>query len=112
MRTTTHTGNGAGASPPLTNMSEAAILDRVLEPDKQAFSPDSARDILALDFSEADKDRMRQLSAKANEGTLSADEQAAMNNYERIGHLINILQSKARRSLKGRDGSHGKTRLH
>ena len=40
------------------------------------------------------------------------DEQAAMNNYERIGHLINILQSKARRSLKGRDGSHGKTRLH
>ena len=92
-------------------MSEAAILDRVLEPDKPTFSPDSILDILALDFSEADKDRMRQLSAKANEGTLSTDEQVAMNNYERIGHLINILQSKAQRSLKARDGSYGKTRL-
>jgi hypothetical protein len=82
------------------NTSEAAILSRVVEPDKPTLSPRAARDILALDFSPADKDRMRQLSAKAREGTLTPDEQAAIDNYERVGHLLNILQSKARRSLK------------
>ena len=51
---------------------------------------------------------MHQLSAKAREGTLTPEEQAAANNYERVGHLLNILQSKARRSLKGAGGADGK----
>jgi hypothetical protein len=50
---------------------------------------------------------MCQLSAKAREGILSPAEEAEMNNYERVGHLLNILQSKARRSLKGRSGGNG-----
>jgi hypothetical protein len=88
--------------------SEAAILSRVLEPDKPMLSPEAARELLALDFSPADKDRMRQLSAKAREGTLTPAEQAETDNYERVGHLLNILQSKARRSLKRRGGADGK----
>lgn len=82
--------------------SEAAILSRILEPDKPSRSPTAARDLLALDFSPADKERVRELSAKAREGTLTPAEQAETNNYERVGHLLSILQSKARRSLKGR----------
>jgi hypothetical protein len=74
------------------NTSEVAILSRVL----------------ALDFGAADKERMRKLSAKARAGTLTPDEQAAIENYERVGHLLNIMQSKARRSLKGRRGTDGK----
>jgi hypothetical protein len=81
--------------------SEAAILDRMIQPGKPTFSPAAAGDILALDFDQADKDRMRDLLAKVQEGMLTPDEQAAMNNYERVGHLINILQSKARCSLEG-----------
>lgn len=91
-------------SPSQANTSEAAILSRVLEPDKPTLIPEAARAILTLDFDRADKDRMRRLSAKAREGTLTPDEQAAVNNYERIGHLLNILQAKARRSLQGRRG--------
>jgi hypothetical protein len=87
--------------------SEVAILSRVVEPDKPTLSPEAARALLALDFSPADKARMRELSAKAREGTLTPAEQAATNSYERVGHLINILQSKARRSLKGRQGKDG-----
>lgn len=94
------------------NMSEVAILSRVLEPDKPSLSPQAARDILALDFSPADKQQMRQLSAKAREGTLTPDERAAIDNYERVGHLINIMQSKARRSLKNRRGTNGKANAH
>jgi hypothetical protein len=90
------------------NTSEVAILRRVLEPDKPTFSAQAARDILALDFRPTDKERMHQLAAKAREGTLSPAEQAETNNYERVGHLLNLLQSKARRSLKVLHGADGK----
>lgn len=48
--------------------SEVAILNRILRPDAPTFSPSAARDILGLDFDQADKDRMRELSAKARAG--------------------------------------------
>jgi hypothetical protein len=85
-----------------TNTSEIAILSRVLEPDKPTLSPEAAHAFLTLDFSRADKDRMRELSAKAREGTLTRAEQTETDNYGRVGHVLNILQSKARRCLKGR----------
>jgi len=91
-----------------TDTSELAILSRVLEPDKPTLSLQAARDILALDFGRVDKERMRQLSAKARAGTLTPDEEIAIDNYERVGHVLNIMQSKARRSLKGRRGVNGK----
>jgi hypothetical protein len=90
--------------------SEAAILDRVIDAGKPTFSPQAARDILALHFNRADKERMRVLLAKAKEGTLTADKEAEIDNYERVGHLLGILQAKARCSLKGRGGSNGKTK--
>ena len=89
------------------NTSEVAILSRVFEPQQPTFSPDAARAILALDFNEADKKRMRQLSAKAREGTLTRVERAAINNYELVGHILNIIQSKARCSLKARRNADG-----
>jgi hypothetical protein len=39
--------------------SEAAIIIRVIEPDKPTFSPESARAILALDFGQHERERMR-----------------------------------------------------
>ena len=48
-----------------TENSELSILNRILRPKAPRFSPETARDILALEFDQADKDRMRQLSAKA-----------------------------------------------
>jgi hypothetical protein len=95
-----------------TSISETAILARILEPDKPTLPAAAARAILALDFSAADKERMRYLSERAREGTLTAVEQAAINNYERVGHLLNIMQSKARRSLKNNRGANGKAKSH
>ena len=82
------------------NANDLALLSRVLEPEKPSLPPEAARAFLALDFSQADKDRMRQLSAKAREGTLTPEEQAETNSYERVGHFLSILRSKARRPLK------------
>ena len=88
------------------NTSEAAILGRIVRPERPTLSREAAKEILGLDFDQSDKDRMRQLSAKAREGALTPEEQAEIDNYERVGHFLNILQSKARRSLRGID-SHG-----
>jgi hypothetical protein len=92
--------------------SEVSILNRILRPTAPTFSPEAARDILALDFDQADKDRMRQLSAKARAGTLTAEEDAEAGRYELLGHLLNIMQSKARRSLKSRHNDEKKPRAH
>jgi hypothetical protein len=93
-----------------TDNSEVSILNRMFRPDAPTFSPEAAHDILALDFDDSDKERMRELSAKARAGALTADEDAEASNYELLGHLLNIMQSKARRSLENRDRK--KTRTH
>lgn len=80
--------------------SEVSILNRILRPDMPTFSSEAAREILALDFDAADKERMRELSAKARAGSLTPDEDAQAGRYELVGHLLNVMQSKARRSLQ------------
>jgi hypothetical protein len=84
-----------------TGTSEVAIFGRVLEPEEATLDVAAARAILDLEFKQPDKDRMRELLAKAKEGTLTTDEQVEINNYERVGHVLSLMKSKARRSLKG-----------
>jgi hypothetical protein len=81
--------------------SEVAIFGRVLEPEEATLDVAAAKAILNLDFQQADKDRMRGLLAKAKKGTLTADEQVEIDNDERVGHMLSLMKSKARRSLKG-----------
>ena len=81
--------------------SEVAIFGRVLEPEEATLDAAAARAILSLDFKQTDKDRMRVLLAKAKKGTLTAKEQVEIDNYERVGHMLSLMKSKARCSLKG-----------
>lgn len=84
----------------MTANTETAILGRMIEPDKALLSPDAARYILGLDFDESDRGRMNALSEKARDGALSVDERDELENYVRVGHLLALMQSKARNSLK------------
>jgi hypothetical protein len=88
---------------------DAAILGRLVGPNKPGLSPAAAEGILALQFDQADQDRMHELAAKARAGTLTPKEQGEVEAYSRIGSLLGILQSKARRVLKRR-GINGKAR--
>lgn len=81
--------------------SELAIFGRILEHDDATLDPAAARAILDLDFPQADKDRMLELLAKAKKGTLTAEEEAEIDNYERVGHMLSLMKSKARRSREG-----------
>ncbi len=47
---------------------------------------------------------MNELAAKAQEGKLSQEEAAEVENYRHVSHLLALLQSKARKTL-GRAGS-------
>lgn len=79
--------------------SEAAIWTRVIHPEGE-ISPAVARAIVELSFSPDDTLRMRELSAKANAGKLTAEENAEMDNFERVGAMLSVLKSKARLVLK------------
>jgi hypothetical protein len=91
--------------------SEVAIFGRVLEPEKATLDIAAAKAIINLDFKQADKQRMRELLAKAKKGTLLAAEQVEIDNYERVGHMLSLMKSKARRSLK-RGQKNGTAEVH
>lgn len=59
-----------------------------------------AEDILALDSPEHDADRVAQLSAKANDGTLPENEEAELEAYSNVGDLLALWQSKATQALQ------------
>lgn len=84
---------------PKPSMTEAAIWLRVIHPNGE-LTPAAARAILKLEFDEADCRHMHELAAKAQEDILSPDEEAAADNYERVGTMLAILKSKARQFLK------------
>jgi len=78
---------------------ESSILSRVIDPDDANLSPEAARGLLSLRFKERDIQRMQELAEKARQGELASEERDEIDSYERIGSLLGLLQSKARRSL-------------
>ncbi len=66
---------------------------------QRSLSLAAARALLKIDFEEADRQRMRDLLHKAQEGALSAAEREEIDGYERVGHLLDLLHSKARVAL-------------
>ncbi|SIO67230.1 hypothetical protein SAMN05444166_8291 [Singulisphaera sp. GP187] len=78
----------------------AAILGRVINPDDPTLSPEAARSILKLTFPKADKDRVSTLLTSNQEGRLTTDERAELDEYLRADAFLAAFKSKARLSLK------------
>jgi hypothetical protein len=89
---------------------EGAIWSRLLQPGPRALSLEAARSLLRLEFAQEDKDRMRELAAKARDGSLTEAEQEEITNYERVGNLLALMKSKARQRLKKASPSNGPAR--
>lgn len=83
-----------------TAITETAILTRVVDAAPASFAPAAAQVLLALRFPEADRQRMQVLSQRASDGTLTPDEQRELANYRHVGHLLDLLWSRARLSLQ------------
>ena len=48
---------------------------------------------------------MRELAEKNQQGSLSSGDQEELQNYVKAGHLLALLHSKARKSLKAKKAS-------
>lgn len=84
----------------MTSNSGTAILNRLIDPERDDLSVEAAQSLVRLDFPESDHARMEQLSARAAEGSLSADERDELEEYLRVADFLAVIQSKARRSLE------------
>jgi hypothetical protein len=82
------------------NTNEAAIFARLWERGNGGLSPVLARHIVKLGFSDEDKARMHELAVKNQEDQLSPEEREELDSYIKVGDLLAILQSKARRLLE------------
>ena len=83
-----------------TSKNAAAILGRLINPDDPTLSLEAARAILKLTFPKGDKDRVDFLLAKNQDGHLTPDERAELDEYLRADAFLSVLKSKARLSLK------------
>ena len=85
-----------------TPTTESDIWLRVIRPRNGILPKNAAHGLLAIKFSDADKDRMRDLAERNNEGLLSEEEREELAHYVLVGDVLSLLHLKARRSLKGR----------
>lgn len=83
-----------------TITTEADILDQLVSPRKADFTPESARAILQLKFDAKATRTIRRLLQQNNNGKISADERLLMEKYLRVGQMLDLLQAKARLSIK------------
>ena len=83
-----------------TASSEIAIFGRLIRADKGDFARQLARYILTLGFDKDDQARMEDLALRNQEGKLPVAEREELLNYVKAGHLLAVLHSKARKSLK------------
>jgi hypothetical protein len=76
------------------------IWRRTIRPEVGDFSAEGARDLMQLEFSEADKARISELGEKADEGTLTPAETEELDWYLSVGWTVEFIKAKARASLK------------
>jgi hypothetical protein len=76
------------------------ILYRTIRPDRGDLAVDTARWLLCVRLSVEDVDKVNCLAAKARSGTLTSEERSELDEFERITSLLELMQSKARLSLK------------
>ena len=86
--------------------SDTAILARLIRPEDADLPAEAATALLDLRFGRGDLERMHELMAKNQDDRLTPAERAEMENYRRVSFLLDLMHSKARRSLKKHQAVH------
>ena len=77
-----------------------AMLEQIADLDAKSISPETARHLLELAFTQAHQEQVDALSQKAREGSLTPTERTELDEFIRVADLLAILQSRARQALK------------
>ena len=81
-------------------ITESDILADVLAADDGDLPPEAARAILRWKFSSGSVKRINQLARRNQRGLITAAEREILERYLRVASLVNLLQAKARLSLR------------
>ena len=83
-------------SPMATTDRGAAILARTIVPEEGNLPVEAARSILCFHLAPTDWQRVNELAVQARAGTLTAEERAELDEYERITKMSRQLKQIAR----------------
>lgn len=78
----------------------STILDQIATPALDGLSPEAARAILRVKLKPADVKKIHSLSALAKKGSITELQRGELDMYLQVGHLLTLMHSKARSSLK------------
>ena len=84
---------------------DTLILGRLVEPVSDELSQRAAEALLSITFKPADIQRMNELAALARDGELTPEQSAEAESYNRIGHFLALVHSRARLALKAAGGA-------
>ena len=79
---------------------EAAIIARMIHPEKDDLPNDIAKALLRLSLDQSDLDRLHELVVKNQDDALTAVEKAELESYLRISFLVDLMHAKALCTLK------------
>lgn len=79
---------------------EADILDELFESDRPTPSAELAQELLSLKFNERATNHIRELLQKNNADTITLAEKSTLENYLRVGEFLDLMQAKARHTLR------------
>jgi hypothetical protein len=83
------------------SVSQADVFVRALESHRPALTPDVARFFLDLELSPQDRVRLDELAEKSRQGSLTSRDEADLEEFRRLGRLVELLKLKARKTLNG-----------
>lgn len=80
-------------------MPTIGYLDRFLDPVTEVLTPEAAQTIVNFRADDETQARIERLREKANDGTLTLEEDAEYKEFVEAVDVISIIQSKARKFL-------------
>jgi hypothetical protein len=86
-----------------TSSNEAAILSRVIRPEKDDLPDEQAKALLRLKFEQSDLDRLHELVVRNQDDELTTAEKEELGDYLRVSAFLDLMHAKARYSLRKRN---------
>jgi hypothetical protein len=83
-----------------SGINQVEVLARSIDRVGATMSPEVARFFLDLQLSEADRQTLDLLAEKSRQALLTPAEQADLEEYRRVGRLVELMKVKAQIALK------------
>lgn len=80
----------------MSKTANGRLLNRILEPISSSLNEEAARKLIGIKVDRKIQARVAKLADKCNEGELTPRERREYEMYVMLGHIVALLQAKAR----------------